>query len=72
MSNPAACTGVVDSSNQCDFAAQAVTLYLDRLVESASAGGGDAEDDGGESQRRRRDRDRGGLGSDSELQLQAM
>jgi hypothetical protein len=65
MSNPIA--RWFDSSNQCDFAAQAVALYLDRLVESASAGGGDAEDDGGESRRRQRDRDRGGLGS--ELQL---
>jgi hypothetical protein len=30
----------LESSNQCDFAARAVALYLDRLVESASGGGG--------------------------------
>jgi hypothetical protein len=47
MSNPATSAGAVDSSSQCDFAARAVALYLDRLVERSSACGGDAGDGGG-------------------------
>jgi hypothetical protein len=59
----------IDTSNQCDFAAQAVALYLDRQAESASTYS-DGNDDGGEfwRQRQRRDRHRSGIGSELELQ----
>jgi hypothetical protein len=59
----------VDSSNQCDIAARAVTLYLDRFEESAGADT-DSSDDGESEFRRRRQRkgqDRRSLGSELEM-----
>jgi hypothetical protein len=57
----------IDSTNQCDFAARTVALYLDRQSESASADADSSDDDDdGESdfRQRRQRRDRGGVGSE--------
>jgi GTPase SAR1 family protein len=69
---------LVDSSNRCDFAAQAITRYLDMLGESdcASSGGGDDRGEGEFRQRRQRQqrergrRESGSSMRDSELELQ--
>jgi hypothetical protein len=71
-------SALVDSSNRCDFAAQAITRYLDMLGESdcASSGGGDDRGEGEFRQRRQRQqrergrRESGSSMRGSELELQ--
>jgi hypothetical protein len=57
----------VDSSAQCDFAARAVVVYLDRLRESASIDADSSDDDESEFRRRQQRKDRRSLGSELEL-----